>query len=431
MLKLLTVQQLLVDHFEGFSQRHRLSRDMWRAAVCMRDCRTARMGSHRIYCPQGHESRLAYNSCRHRVCPKCSAVSRELWLDGWRARLLNCPHFHVVFTTPHDLLPLWRYNRRRFADALFAAASGALKKLLGDAKYLGARPGLLAALHTWSQPLAAHVHLHVLVTAGGYSAGRWQVAKKNCLLPRKVLMIVFRGQLRAELLRALDRGELTVPPTTTEARLRGLLNRLGRTTWNVKILERYDHGVGVVTYLARYLKGGPISNRRLLKFERDGVRFRCRSRREAESPTTTTRLAMDDFFLRLLQHVPPHGLRVVRGYGLYAGGQRELLNEARQLLGQTALPSPPPDPPSWQAGERLGAVPGVWCCDSRLPFLLERATASRSCHPAYERAPSMLTGHNQKTIAFPVAPGLRAPHRRARRIPLPTEKPEPSESLSP
>jgi len=268
----------------------------------------------------------------------------------------------VVFTTPHELLSLWRYNRREFADALFAAASGSLKRLLNDKKYLGARPGLLAALHTWSQSLAAHVHLHVLVTAGGYATdgsqtGRWQVAKKSCLLPRKVLMIVFRGQLRANLLQALDRGELTIPPSTTEAKLRGLLNRLGRTTWNVKILERYDHGIGVATYLARYLKGGPISNGRLLKFERDGVRFRCRSRRAAPSPgtsaaklpTTITRLAVDDFFLRLLQHVPPRGMRVVRGFGLYAGGQRELLNAARESLGQTALPAGGIGPPSWQA----------------------------------------------------------------------------------
>ena len=349
---MLTIQQLLREHFESFRQRHRLSRDMMWAAVCLRDCRTPAMGSHRIYCPHGHQSRLGYNSCRHRCCPQCSKVPRELWLDGWRTRLLNCPHFHVVFTTPHDLLPLWRYNRRRFADALFAAASGALMKLLGDEKYLGARPGLLAALHTWSQSLAAHVHLHVLVTGGGSTRvdGRacWRQAKKSCLLPRKVLMMVFRGMLRAELLQALQRGELSVPPDTSEARLRGLLNRVGRTTWNVKILERYDHGVGVATYLARYLKGGPISNRRLLKFERDGVRFRCRARREVEATTTTTRLTTDDFFLRLLQHVPPRGLRVVRGYGLYAGGQRELLNEARQLLGQIPLPAEPPEQPTWQ-----------------------------------------------------------------------------------
>ncbi len=385
---MLTIQQLLQEHFESFRRRHHLSRDMGWAAICLRDCRTPALGSHRVYCPHGHESRFAYNSCRHRVCPKCSAVPREHWLDGWRSRLLNCPHFHVVFTTPHDLLPWWRYNRRRFADALFAAASAALMKLLGDEKYLGARPGLLAALHTWSQSLAAHVHLHVLVTAGGAAQhdGKacWRKAKKACLLPRKVLMIVFRGLLRAELLQALQRGELTVPPDTTAARLRDLLNRLGRTTWNVKILERYDHGVGVATYLARYLKGGPISNRRLLKFERDGVRFRCRAPREVEA--TTTRLATDDFLLRLLQHVPPRGLRVVRGYGLYAGGQRALLNEARQLLGQVALPAERPDLPSWQAiCERGGGNGWGRCQTCGATLLVDHLGPSGRSPPATSR----------------------------------------------
>lgn len=346
---MLTIQQVLQEHFESFSQRRRLSRDMKWAAVCLRDCRTSALGSHRIYCPRGHQSRLAYNSCRHRMCPQCSAVARESWLDGWRTRLLNCPHFHVVFTTPHDLLSLWRFNRQRFADALFAAASGALRLLLDDAKYLGARPGMLAALHTWSQSLAAHVHLHVLVTAGGLAQGRWRTAKKSCLLPRKVLMVVFRSRLRAELLDALERGELTVPPDTTAARVRGLLNRLGRRNWNVKILDRYDHGVGVATYLARYLKGGPILNRRLLRFEREGVRFRCRARKGKEEAAcqSTACLSVDDFLLRLFQHVPPRGFRVIRGYGLYAGGQRALLNQARQSLGQAALPDEPPQPLTW------------------------------------------------------------------------------------
>ena len=388
MWQLLTIQQLLREHFESFRERHRLSRDMMWAAVCMRNCRTAEMGSHRIYCPHGHESRLGYNSCRHRVCPMCSAVPRELWLEGWRTRLLNCPHFHVVFTTPHELLPLWRYNRRAFADALFAAASGALKKLLGDTKYLGARPGLLAALHTWSQSLAAHVHLHVLVTAGGYAVGRWHPAKKACLLPRKVLMLVFRGMLRAQLLQALDQGRLTVPPSTTEARLRGLLNRLGRTTWNVKILDRYEHGVGVATYLARYLKGGPISNRRLLKFEREGVRFRCRARREATSASATTHLQKDEFFLRLLQHVPPRGLRVVRGYGLYAGGQRELLNEARKSLGQISLPAEPPKPPTWQAiCEREGGQAWGRCRECGTTLLIDHYHSSGRSPPSLTSNP--------------------------------------------
>ena len=370
-ISLLTIQRLLQEHFADLGARRRLSKEMWRAGHCLRACRTAELGGHVIRCPAGHQERIAYNSCRHRCCPQCCALPREAWLAGWRERLLDCAHFHVVFTTPHELVPIWRYNRKLFGDVLFAAATEALKLLLGDRQYLGARPGMLAALHTWSQTLAAHVPLHVLVTAGGYADGRWQVAKKRCLLPRKVLMIVFRGKLRAALLAAYAGGKLTLPPEMSERRFRSLLNRLGRRVWNVKILDRYEHGVGVATYLARYLKGGPISNRRLLRAERDGVRFRCRAP-DGSSAKTTVRLNVAAFLIRLLQHVPPHAMRVIRGYGLYAGGQREPLNQARLMLGQTPLPKKRLPPPTWQElCERLGNLDQARCATCGATLIVE------------------------------------------------------------
>lgn len=333
----LTIQTLLQQHFDSFAARHPLSRDMINAAVRMRDCRTAAMGGHINSCPEGHFHQIAYNSCRHRCCPQCNGLTRARWLEGWKQRLLPCPHYHTIFTTPHDLLPLWRYNKAVFADTLFAAASQVLVELLGDPKYLGAKVGLLAALHTWSQTLASHVHLHVLVTAGGLgSDSQWRHPVKSCLLPRKVLMIKFRGKLRAKLIEKLDRGELVVPPDTTEARLRGLLNKIGRMVWNVKILERYDHGSGVATYLANYLKGGPIGNSRLLSQRAGRVYFRYRVSsqvRSEQNQQSVMNLAVDDFLTRLLEHVPPRRFQTVRGYGLYCGNQHSRLGEAHQALG--------------------------------------------------------------------------------------------------
>jgi len=32
-------------------------------------------------------------------------------------------------------------------------------------------------------------------------------------------------------------------------------------------MERYAHGAGVVTYLARYLRGGPLKNARLVAWD--------------------------------------------------------------------------------------------------------------------------------------------------------------------
>jgi hypothetical protein len=359
-----TIQQLLQEHFDGFAARHRLSPDMFHAAVQMRDCRTAAMGGHINSCPDGHFDQIAYNSCRHRCCPQCNSLPRARWLDGWQQRLLPCPHYHLIFTTPHDLLPLWRYNKEVFANKLFEAAARSLRELLDDPRYLGARAGLLAALHTWSQMLAGHVHLHMLCTAGGLDdEGNWVEPKKSCLLPRQVLMRKFRGKFCALLRQALNKGELQVPPDTTAARLRSLLNRLGRTTWNVKILPRYEHGSGVAKYLARYLKGGPIGNRRLLAVRDGRVLFRYRmpgSSGMDRARHGSTSLSVDEFLGRLLEHVPTRGFQTVRGYGLYSGNQHSRLDQAYRALGQV----PPEQEPrlSWQEFcERAGGAEAGKC----------------------------------------------------------------------
>jgi len=316
---------------------------MLRAAYRIRDCRTPEMGTHIRRCPLGHVSYEENNSCKHRFCQQCNALERERWLQRWTKRLLPCPHHHVVFTVPHELLDLWRYNKRKFAGFLFAAASESLRELLADPNYCGARVGLLAALHTWSQTLAAHVHLHVLVTAGGLNeqTGRWQAATRDCLLPRKVLMIIFRGKFRALVLAALNSGELKLPPGMQPNYWQNTLNRLGRLPWNVKVFGRYQHGQAVVRYLARYLRGGPIGNSRLIHADEHSVQFRYRVPAHETGDRTRQgimRLETGEFMRRLLEHVPERGMQTVRGYGLYSGNQHSRLDESF-----VALEATPPD----------------------------------------------------------------------------------------
>lgn len=310
-----TIQSLLQEHFTLLTTTRRLSKDMRNAAIRLRDCRTAAMGMHVKHCPDGHVSSIAYNSCRHRCCPVCNGLERQRWLHRWQTHLLPCPHHHVVFTIPHELLDLWRYNKQGVANILFAAAAQTLRQLLADPQFCGGQVGLLAGLHTWSQTLAAHVHLHVLVTAGGIDANQaWRPAVKNCLLPRKVVMIVFRGKFRDFTLKALKQGKLQLPPDTTHNHWINELNRLGRVPWNVKVFDRYQHGRGVVQYLARYLRGGAIGNARLLDCHEGQVRFRYRL--PASPAADRTRqgimlLTIIEFLMRYLEHVPPRGMQTV------------------------------------------------------------------------------------------------------------------------
>jgi hypothetical protein len=113
----------------------------------------------------------------------------------------------------------------------------------------------MAALHTWSQTLVLHPHVHCLVTGGGRTpAGQWVAVRHGFLLPARVVMAVFRGKMVAALRQTLARGALALPAAMRPQQLVNLLHRLGhpaKTTWQVRLMERYRHGTGVVTYLAR------------------------------------------------------------------------------------------------------------------------------------------------------------------------------------
>lgn len=347
----LDMQTLFRQHLDAFASTRKLTPDMRHAAWCIIHCRTRELGGHVNSCPEGHYHQIAYNSCLHRCCPQCAWLPREKWLDGWKQRLLAVPHHHIVFTVPHQLNELWRYNKAEFANTLFAAASQTLSQLLADPKYLGGRPGILAALHTWNQKLDIHVHLHVLVTAGGLSeTGQWLPTQKNCLLPRKVLMTKFRGKFKAMLREKLNKAKLRLPPKLSRNQFYALLFKLSGP-WNVKIHEAYRDGESVATYLARYIKGGPMGNSRLIKEQDGDVQFRYRlSELEGGDGKRqgTTRLPVHVFLARWLEHVPPRRFQCVRGYGLYCGNQHSELPLAREALGEAPLSSDTVSRPSWQ-----------------------------------------------------------------------------------
>jgi hypothetical protein len=347
-----SLKSIFVRHFDGFANVHRLSSEMYRAARSIVHCRTAALGGHINSCPEGHFDQIAYNSCRHRSCPQCSWLAGQRWLGRWKNRLLPCPHHHIVFTLPNELNRLWRFNKAEYANTLFAAASQTLTELLGDPNFLGGRIGVLCALHTWKQTLLPHVHLHCLVTAGGLNQNdQWLSPAKSCLLPRKVLMLKFRGKFKAMLREKVRRGQIGLPPELTSASLDRLLVRLSRKPWNVKIHEAYQHGAGVVIYLARYLKGGPIAASRLVA-DRDGqvtFRYRLGTHQGGDGKCQgTMSLPADTFLSRWLEHVPPHRFQTVRGYGLYSGNQHSRLADARKALGGESCLEEDTDDPSWQ-----------------------------------------------------------------------------------
>ena len=162
-----TVQQILHQGYTAFAQSHPLPAFVRKAVWALMACRTARLGGHIQACPEGHVERVWYNSCRHRRCPQCAWLQVERWLTRQKARLLACDHDHVILTRPAELRGLWLTNVRVMTQLFFATVRATLDALLGDVHYLGAQPGFIVALHTWSQTLVLHPQLHCLVTGVG------------------------------------------------------------------------------------------------------------------------------------------------------------------------------------------------------------------------------------------------------------------------
>ena len=182
-----------------------------KAIYAIAHCRTPEMGVSYYSCADNHPAIEQYHSCRNRSCYLCSLKTKVDWIEAQKSRLLNVPHFHVVFTLPHEYLPLWRYNETLFTQIIFKASQETLLTLMRDPKYHGVTPGILIALHTWGRQLTLHPHTHCLVTAGGLTpTGDWQ-SIDDYLLPIDVVKLLYRGKIQGLLRDALDRPSGVAP----------------------------------------------------------------------------------------------------------------------------------------------------------------------------------------------------------------------------
>jgi hypothetical protein len=231
-----TLQEILQTSFAAYAQAHQLPRRVWKAAHAVMQCRTATLGGHVRRCLQGHVTEIWYNSCRHRACPRCCTHRISQWLDGWQVQLLPTDHFHVIFTLPSELHGLWQWNRAAMTAVLFTSVRETLFTLLGDPTWLGATPGILAALHTWGRTLTLHPHVHCLVSGGGLDAeGQWGAVRTGFLLPVAVVRSLFRGKVLGAIEQWWLTGQLQFPPYLDDDGIRRVLIAAARQPWNIRI----------------------------------------------------------------------------------------------------------------------------------------------------------------------------------------------------
>ena len=346
----LTLQAIFQACYASVEGSHPLPDYVREAARCLMHCRTAAMGGHKRECPDGHVVRCFYNSCRHRFCPRCQYRQLCEWLRKQQARLLRCPYHHLTFTFPDKLNGLRLANVERMTDLLFKAVRDTLFELLSELVGTPVTPGFLACLHTWGQAKVLHPHLHVLLTDGGLNGdGRWCGFGDDPVLQPTRLMERFRDLFLKSILREARADKLTLPGRMTLAKLERLVERLYKPLWSVHQNGPLENPDAVLEYLGSYLRGAPISDRRLVSFDGKKVTFLWRDNRKAKpgqrAPLTNMTLPVGLFIRRVLLHVPPPGAHWCRSFGLFAHGKKRELDWARALLGQR--PVEPVAPIDW------------------------------------------------------------------------------------
>ena len=356
----------------------------WKTLHALLRCRTPALGGHLYRCEDCGKKHFAPHSCRNRHCPLCQRRAANEWLEQQTAALLPVPYFHLVFTLPHALNGVIAQNRRELYRLLFAAASATLLEF-GHSR-LGAQIGVTAVLHTWSQTLLDHYHLHCVVTGGGLRLdGRgWRAARAGYLFPVQALSQVFRGKFCSGLQALAAEGKLSHHGTQAALAEPGALLRLvaevAARPWVVYSKRPFAGPKTVLAYLSRYTHRVALGPGRLRALDRAAgtVTFAYKDYADQSRPKQMT-LELREFLRRFCLHLLPDRLVKIRHYGLLGNRNRERrLLEARRHLGvappsavpeEVSHPEPPPSLPTRRCPH---------CGSERLQWLEHREPQSRA-----------------------------------------------------
>lgn len=374
------------------AQAGHLSLAQLKVMAAIERCRTAALGGHVEGCADCGHTRIAYNSCRNRHCPRCQGAAARAWLAVREADLLPVGYFHVVFTLPAEFADIAFQNKALVYDLLFRAASETMMTIAADPRHLGAKIGLTAVLHTWGSAMTHHPHIHMIVPGGGLSrdGSRWISDRPAFLLPVRVLGTLFR-RLFLEGLSALhEAGRLAFFGSLARlAERRAFLRHLAPTRkmrWVVYAKPPFAGPAAVLAYLSRYTHRVAISNRRLIALDEAGVTFRYKDYRRASADRQQVMtLGADEFIRRFLLHVLPKGFHRIRHYGLLASATRRAnLARARDLL------AVPPLPETEATDRPLAWRPPCPCCGGRMIIIETIRSAAQPRAPPGSPAASRM-----------------------------------------
>ena len=311
-----TVNDIIRQHWNTI-QSLGLNRYQLRHLHNISKCHTAELGGVVLTCTDCGHVQYKYHSCRNRHCPSCQGSKREEWIAKQQQYLLNVPYFHVVFTLPSELHQLCLHKPKVMYKILFDASYSTIKTLAKVKKYLGAQTGMTAVLHTWSQNLSLHPHLHCIVPGGGVTkSGQWKATRNNgkYLFPAKVMARIYRAIFIKQLKQLAKQGVISLSKSLRE--------KLYNKRWVVYAKRPFTNPNHVIEYLGRYTHKVAISNYRLIKVSKTHVTFKWKDYRHGNTKKEMT-LSISKFLRRFALHILPHRFVRIRHYGILSNHGRK------------------------------------------------------------------------------------------------------------
>ena len=346
----LSLGEVIRSTLPDFTRTHRLPRHHWKVLRALAVCHTPALGGHQYQCAHCGREHFVPHSCGNRHCPSCQRLKGAEWLAAQTQHVLPIPYFHVVFTLPHELNPLIQYNQAQLYTLLFASATATLLEF--GRNNLQATLGITAVLHTWSQTLLDHYHLHCVVTGGGLSLDgqRWVPLVPRWLFSVRALSLVFRAKFRDGLQQLFAAGQLQFPQLEPHLAGPGFfarwLRRVCRHKWVVYTKRPFAGPQAVLAYLCRYTHRVAITNRRLqsLDHQTGTITFRYKDYAHGSQLRTMT-LPQPEFLRRFCLHILPLRFVKIRHFGLLANRDRSAkLTQARARLDELPRKSEVPPP---------------------------------------------------------------------------------------
>jgi hypothetical protein len=375
----LRVADVFRQHWTDYDRTRAIVPHQLKAVRHIMECRTAELGGHLHRCESCGTEVPLYNPCLDRHCPTCQTLAKEEWLEDRRSELLPVQYFHTVFTLPHLINPLIDANRALLLGELFAVINWVFQRFALDPQWrLEGQLGFLAVLHTWTQLLQEHFHLHCIIPAGVWRAaakpvgvagrnntGQWIPCRKNFLFGKEQLCEAFRNRYLHRLSALRRQGKLVFSGGAValagQHQWDAFLRELAGKKWVADLRPTAAGPEQALDYLGRYVQRVAISDHRIMSLDNGVVRFSYRDRADGNQRKEKD-LPAQEFIRRFLYHILPDHFVKIRYYGWLSSANKK---RALAAIRQTIHAEPPTTPPSDESpAERILRLTGVdvRCC---------------------------------------------------------------------